>query len=227
MLNFLKDCPIPEKELLGNLNLFIKRQSLTRVLFMYELYKKIIGVHGNVFEFGVRWGQDMVLFECFRGMLEPFNYTRKIIGFDTFAGFPSVSGIDSGAKIGDMGVTDNYEIYLNSLLHKHELENPISHIRKCELVKGDVMDTIPQYSLDHPETMIAFAYFDLDIYEPTKFCLEFCKKRLVKGAIIGFDEANNTNWPGESVAINEVFGINNIKLERFAWCPTMSYMVVE
>ena len=227
VLKFLRDCPIPEKELGNNLNLFIKRQQLTRVLFMFELYKKIVPIHGNILEFGVRWGQDLVLFESFRGMLEPYNYTRKIIGFDTFQGFPSVTELDLDAQVGDMAVTEGYEDYLKVLLHEHELSSPLSQIKKAHLVKGDVIQTLPLYLLEHPETMISFAYFDLDIYEPTKHCLIHCKDRLLKGAVIGFDEANNENWPGESVAIQEVFGIKNIKLQRFEWCPTMSYMVVE
>lgn len=226
MLELFKECPIPEKEIMANLNLFIKRQQLTRVMFMYELYKKILPLHGNILEFGVRWGQDLALFECFRGMLEPFNYTRKIIGFDTFAGFPSVTEHDPHAKIGDMGVTEDYDLYLDRLLTQHENESPISQIRKHRLIKGDVTQTLPKYFKEHPETIIALAYLDFDIYEPTRFALEFCKSRLMKGSIIAFDEANNENWSGETVAINETLGIKNIKLERFPWCPTMSYMVV-
>ena len=140
MLKLFKECPIPEKDMMVNLNLFIKRQQLTRVMFMYELYKKILPLHGNILEFGVRWGQDLALFECFRGMLEPFNYTRKIIGFDTFAGFPSVTEHDPHAKVGDMGVTEDYDLYLDELLTQHENESPISQIRKHRLVKGDVAD---------------------------------------------------------------------------------------
>jgi hypothetical protein len=226
MINLFKECPIPEKELLSNLNLFIKRQPLSRVIFLYELYKKILGIHGNILEFGVRWGQDMAIFECFRGMLEPFNYTRKIIGFDTFKGFPNVSDHDADAKVGDMGVTEGYRYYLGKILTEQEKASPITQITKHELVKGNVVDTMPEYLFRHPETIISLAYFDFDIYEPTKVCLDLCKDRFTKGAVIAFDEANNVNWPGETVAIQEALGLRNIKLERFPWCPTMSYMVV-
>src|SRR3972149_10486773 len=78
-----RNCPIPEEEKLNHLGLFLKRQSMSRIIFMYELYKKIIDVHGVIIEFGVRWGQNLALFESFRGMLEPYNYNRKIIGFDS------------------------------------------------------------------------------------------------------------------------------------------------
>jgi hypothetical protein len=86
---------------------------------------------------------------------------------------------------------------------------------------------MPEYLFRHPETIISLAYFDFDIYEPTKVCLDLCKDRFSKGSIIAFDEANNMNWPGETIAIQEILGIRNIKLERFPWCPTMSYTVVE
>ena len=53
---------IPPNELLNNLGLFINRQNLSRILFMHELYQKIINVHGIVAEFGVRFGQNRALF---------------------------------------------------------------------------------------------------------------------------------------------------------------------
>jgi hypothetical protein len=53
-LKLFKACPIPEGELLSNLGLFIRRQDLTHILFMDDLYRKILSVHGIVVEFGVR-----------------------------------------------------------------------------------------------------------------------------------------------------------------------------
>ena len=32
-------------------------------------------------------GQNLALFESFRGMHKPYNYNRKLIGFETFDGF--------------------------------------------------------------------------------------------------------------------------------------------
>ncbi|MBU0667303.1 MAG: crotonobetainyl-CoA--carnitine CoA-transferase, partial [Nanoarchaeota archaeon] len=116
-LNLLfNNCPINEDEKLNNLGLFIKRQLLSRILFMHMLYKKIIDIHGVVIEFGVRWGQNLALLQNFRGIYEPFNYNRKILGFDTFEGFPSVSDKDKNFKKGDYGVTKEYEKYLQKIL---------------------------------------------------------------------------------------------------------------
>ena len=85
--------------MLGNLPLFIKRQDLTQILFINELYQKALEVHGVVMEFGVRWGKNLALMQSLRGIYEPFNHNRRIIGFDTFEGFLDVSANDGASEI--------------------------------------------------------------------------------------------------------------------------------
>ncbi|MFC7668497.1 hypothetical protein ACFQT0_14780 [Hymenobacter humi] len=90
-------------------------------------------MHGVAMEFGVRWGQNLALMHALRGIYEPFNYNRKIIGFDTFGGFPSVDPKDGDrVKEGDYGVTENYQEYLTQILALHEADSPIPHKRKFE-----------------------------------------------------------------------------------------------
>jgi len=225
-----KDCPIPDHELLENLGLFLNRQTLSRILFFHDLYRKIIDVNGVIMEFGVRWGQNLALFESFRGVYEPYNHTRKIIGFDTFSGFPSVHHKDGSSEIvkkGAYSVTEHYDKYLEKILDYHELESPLSHIKKYELVKGDAILSIEKYLNEHPETIIAFAYFDFDIYEPTKKCLEAIKGHLAKGSIIGFDELNCHFFPGETLAFKEVFELSKYRIIRSPHSAWMSYIVFE
>ena len=181
LFNLFRECPVPDSEILQNLGLFVKRQDLSRIIFMHDLYRRIVDVHGIVVEFGVRWGQNMALFSSFRGMYEPFNHNRKIIGFDTFSGFPSVSkkdGSGSSVQAGAYAVTENYEQYLEKLLNYHEQESPVSQIKKHELLKGDASAMLKKYLLDNPETVVSLAYFDFDLYEPTKNCLEMIRPYL-------------------------------------------------
>lgn len=223
-------CPIPSNEILGNLGLFMNRQTVSRLLFMHELYQKILNVHGVVMEFGTRWGHNLALFHSFRGIYEPYNYNRKIIAFDTFEGFPSVDAKDGGSSAVSQGaynVTERYEEYLEQVLAYHVQESPLAHLRRHELVKGDVTKTVPKYLEQHPETMVALAYFDLDLYEPTKRCLELLRPHLTKGTVLAFDELNHSEWPGETIALKEVFGLANCRLQRSPANPTPSYMVIE
>ena len=226
-LNHLfKNCPIPENERLTNSGLFVKRQDLTKQLFFNDLYSKIVDVHGVIMEFGVRWGQNLVTLNNLRGIHEPFNYSRKIIGFDTFSGFENVSEKDGNHEIikkGAFSVTEEYEKYLEEVLDYHEKECPVSHIKKNILIKGDAIVMLKQYLENHPETIIAFAYFDFDVYEPTKKCLELIQPYLTKGSIIGFDELNDPQFPGETVALRETLGINNVAVKRSKYSGIQSY----
>lgn len=229
-LSWFKDCPIPENEILNNLGLFTNRQALSRMLFFHELYQKIINIHGIIIEFGVRWGQNLALFEQFRGIYEPYNYNRKIVGFDTFEGFPDIHEKDGSADViskGAYSVTQNYENYLSLILDFHESTSPISHIKKYELIKGDATITLPKYLKENPETIIAFAYFDFDLYEPTKICLELIKDHITGGSIIGFDELNYHTFPGETLALKEVLGLSRYKIQRSPLSPLQSYIIIE
>lgn len=230
LLSLFKSCPIPDAEITSQLALFMKRQDLSRLLFMNELYQKIVPIHGCVMEFGVRWGQDLALYESFRGIYEPFNHNRRFIGFDTFAGFPSVHEKDGGSEIihkGAFDVTENYENYLTELLDCHERENPIPNIKKYELIKGDAVVEVERYLKDNPETIVAFAYFDFDIYEPTRKCMEAIRPHITKGTVIGFDEINVHDYPGETLALKEVFGLNNFSIRRSPYASVQSYLIVE
>lgn len=223
-------CPIPESEILSNLGLFLTSKNLSRILFMDHLYRQIVGVHGMVMEFGTRWGQNLALFSALRGIYEPFNRHRLLVGFDTFHGFPTVApqdGDDDIMKTGAIGVTAGYVEYLTRLMEHHEQENPAGHLRKFELRAGDAMVEIDRFLAEHPETIVALAYFDFDLYEPTKRCLERIKDRLVKGSVVAFDELGDADAPGETTALQEVFGLNQVRLRRVPRTSRTSYFVVE
>lgn len=225
-----QNSPIPDNEKLTNSGLFVKRQDLTKQLFFNDLYTKFLNVHGVIMEFGVRWGQNLVTLNNLRGIHEPFNYSRKIIGFDTFEGFAEVDEKDGNHEIikkGAFSVTEGYEDYLAKVLEYHHGECPLSHIKKNTLVKGDATVMLERYLKEHPETIIAFAYFDFDVYEPTKKCLELIKPYLTKGSIIGFDELNDPQFPGETVALRESLGLQNIAIQRSKYSGIQSYFIVE
>ena len=203
---------------------------MSRLLFFDYLYKLNLETQGTIMEFGVRWGQNLSIFSALRGIYEPFNRHRKIIGFDTFKGFPSIhpkDGKSSLMKKGQLDLTKNYEKYLEKIMEFQENDNPISHLKKFEICKGDAKKELLKYLKRNPETIVSLAYFDLDLYKPTKECLDVIKSRLVKGSVIGFDELNDPDSPGETLALMETLGLNNIKLKRFKFSSRVSYFVFE
>jgi hypothetical protein len=218
--------PIFENEIVSNVGVFLKRQELSKILFLNEIYSKIKNIHGVIMEFGVRWGQNLTTLNNLRGIYEPYNHSRKIIGFDTFEGFSGVSQEDGNYeynKLGAFNVTKDYDEYLAQVLRSHENECPLKHIDKNFLIKGDATKTLKNYLDKHPETIIAFAYFDFDLYKPTIECLKIIKPYLTKGSIIGFDELCDPGFPGETIALREVLGTNNFKIKRNKFSGIQSY----
>ena len=69
-------------------------------LYFDNLYQSIVNVPGVVMEFGVHWGSGISLLNNLRLLYEPYNFSRKIIGFDTFEGFVGVSDLD-GPDVSD------------------------------------------------------------------------------------------------------------------------------
>jgi Macrocin-O-methyltransferase (TylF) len=228
LMNLLQKTPIPPAELDSNVGLYCTRQAMSRILYMHDLYRQIVDVHGVIMEFGVRWGHNLALFSSFRGIYEPYNYSRKIVGFDTFGGFPSVAGEDGAAvATGDYSVITGYETHLTEVLDIHQSLSPLPHIPKYELVKGDAMKTVPAYLERNPHTIVALACFDFDLYAPTKACLEVILPRVPKGGIIAFDELNHPQFPGETTAVLETIGLQKYRLHRSPLNPFCCYVKVE
>lgn len=221
--------PLPDDEVFPNLGLFLTSKALSRILFFYEIYQKILPMHGIVVEFGVRWGQTLSLMSALRGIFEPFNRHRKIVGFDTFAGLQGVcqkDGETGKCKDGSFSVPASYEDYLERVLSLQEKLNPIPHLKKFELVKGDAVKTVGLYLEKHPETIISLAIFDFDIYVPTKSALEAIKPHLCKGSILVFDELCDDLLPGETVALRETLGLNNVRVQRLPMTARISYLEI-
>ncbi len=228
LMQLLQDSPIPKTELDSNIGLYCTRQTLSRILYMHDLYSQIINVHGSIMEFGVRWGHNLALFSSFRGIHEPYNYSRKIIGFDTFEGFPSTAAEDgSSVSTGDYNVTESYQTHLSQILDIHQSLSPLSHVQKYELVQGDATKTLPKYMEQNPHTIVALACFDFDLYAPTKSCLEAILPRIPKGGIIAFDELNHPQFPGETTAVLETIGLQKYRLNRSPLNPFCCYVKIE
>ena len=77
---------------------------------------------------------------------------------------------------------------------------------------------------ENPHVVFSLVYFDMDIYEPTKYTLEKIISRIPKNGIIAFDEVNHESFPGETVALLETFDLRNIELKRLPFCSRISYI---
>lgn len=230
LYSLFNERPMPDDQLMINLALYMRSGALAKLLFADELYRQIIPIPGVIMEFGIWWGQNLALFTNLRAVYEPYNYTRKVIGFDTFGGYESISEKDVESetiKSGGYTVSDDYKQYLEKVLQYHESENVMSHINKHELVAGDATKTTSQYLERHPETIISLAFFDMALYEPTKACLKAIEPHLIKGSVIAMDEINNPDYPGETVALRETLGLKNYRIVKSNYLPDRAYIIIE
>jgi hypothetical protein len=114
-----------------------------------------------------------------------------------------------------------------AILEQHQADSPIPHKKKFELVAGDATLTIHEYLARQPETVVALAYFDFDIYQPTRVCLEAILPRLTRGSVIAFDELNCPEFPGETLAVLETIGLGRYGLRHDHQNPLVSWMVID
>src|ERR1035438_3410680 len=130
---------------------FLRRQSLSRLIYYHELYQKVIDVPGVICEFGVQWGATLSTLINLRGMLEPFNHSRVIYGFDTFEGFVQVDEKDGGYSArGDYSTGGSHYQRLEEILQIQESFSPLAHIKKFELIKGDASETVLEWLNRNP-----------------------------------------------------------------------------
>jgi hypothetical protein len=228
-MELFRQTPLPPQELATNLGLYLRSTMVAKILYLNELYSQILPLPGVVMEFGCWWGANLALFSSLRAVHEPYNYTRRVVGFDTFAGYQSISQQDGTSPFvteGAYSVAANYLPHLEGVLDSHEAENPMAQVRKYELVAGDVTKTVPEYFQQHPECVVALAYLDMQLYEPTKSALEGILPHLVPGSVIAIDELNCPDFPGETQAVAEVLGFTRHRYFRSKYLPDRTYVVI-
>jgi len=209
----------------------VRRQDIARFLVKHELFQLSLASNGSVVECGVFAGGGLFSWMHFSAIHEPYNHTRKIIGFDTFSGFPEVHEKDLTAQKsihthpGAFQTEGSMADELRELAAIHDANRPLGHIEKIDLVQGDATHTIPEYLERNPSLLISLLYLDFDLYAPTKVALEALLPRVVKGGVVAFDELNCPEFAGETTALLETLPAGSVELRRFPMDPYISYFI--
>jgi hypothetical protein len=216
---------------LHNFPLFLRRQDIARFLAKYELFKQILPVNGSIVECGVFAGSGLMTWAHLSAILEPYNHTRRVIGFDSFSGFPDVHDKDTQQSSSEYLYSGAFRTYggivgeLRNLAEIHDDNRPLGHIPKVDLAVGDARETIIKYVELHPHLLISMIYLDFDLYEPTRIALQKLYPRVPKGGIVAFDELNCEEFPGETLALLETLDMSQVELRRLPFDPYISYFV--
>ena len=194
---------------------------ISKLIYHYEIYKKIIDIPGDIIECGVFKGTSLIRFLTFRHILESEN-SRKIYGFDAFGKFPKPTNSSDKKflkwwvnQAGD-GISLNE---LKEIIKKKKIHN-------FELIQGDVIKTIPTFIQKNKRIKISLLHLDMDIYKPTKFILEKLVNKIVKGGIILIDDYNSVY--GATKAVDEFLKKNrNLKIKKLTNYKTPFYIVID
>lgn len=232
--DYFESSSIPTFLKLESFPRFVSLTTLRHFICRYEIFKKILRVNGSIFECGVFNGKGLFTWLKLAAIFEPQNFTRKIIGFDTFEGFPEIDAVDEKVSVKEIPPEIGDYQQVGTLDHIMEgvriLENSFSGTfaqNRVELVKGNVEETIPRFLEENPHIVISLLHLDFDLYRPTKVALKYCLPRMPKGAVVAFDELNAPRFPGETVAVLEEAGLQNLRLERFQFGTYISFAVLD
>ena len=228
LASIFESCSDSTEDKLNSFPKYARRQHLKRFLAMYEIFKMALPVKGSVVECGVFRGFGLMSWAKLSTILEPENLTRRIYGFDTFDGFPSLATKDQNphtqTHVGDLRASSYDE--LQKLISVYDQDRFLGHIPKVALIKGDIATTAPKFIEDNPHLLVSLLFIDCDLYEPTKIALKQFLPRMPRGAVVAFDELDNPQWPGETLAMLEETNGRALTLRRLEWDPYISYAIL-
>ena len=231
---YYAESPGSNTEKLENFPKYVPRQNLARFLARYEIFRMIKDVQGSIVECGVLFGGGLMSFAQLSTILEPYNFQRRIIGFDSFEGFPEISVEDTNGlpdrksahlKQGGFAAPCAYED-LQQAIALYDRNRFLNHFPKVQVVKGAFEQTSSQFLEDHPHLVVSCLYLDFDIYAPTKIAIERFYPRIPKGGVVVFDELNEEAFPGETSAVMELLNLNRLRVRRFEFEPRISYAII-
>lgn len=207
-------------DVLESFPVYIRRVNLTRFLAHYELYRKIQDLPGNIVECGVYRGVSLFTWAKFLEIFHAGDRTRRVFGFDNFKGFESLSEHD-GPNYAHCDKVEggwNAAPFYDELKEHVEIFHADSYLPRAKrivLVEGDLAASAKKFVEEHPGMRISLLHLDVDLYGPTKAALEAFYPRVVKGGVVVFDEYGLTEWAGESRAVEEYFGKDVPRIQKF------------
>lgn len=205
---------------------FANRITVTAALSRMELFKMVQDVPGAIVECGVYKGNSLMLYMHLSMILEPYAINRSIIGFDTFQGFASIDKENDPKDINETMFSDTDDSILQEMIDTNDLVRPVNRIPRCEIIKGDILETVPAFVKTRPDLVVAMLILDTDLYSSTKVALETFLPYMPKGAIVVLDEVAYRNFPGETAALRDVLDLNKIELKRLPFDSTVGYFRV-
>jgi hypothetical protein len=166
-------------------------------------------IEGDIVECGIGRSRSLSIL-C--SLLAGTDSGRKLIAYDSFAGFPaptSEDASDRNPQKGEWSASPSGKYAYTEDFCRFVLKNAEIPLEKVNLtlVRGFFAETLPF----NPSTQIALLNIDGDLYQSYKACLENLFHKVAGGGIIIFDDFQeekefNQSFPGARLAVKEFLG---------------------
>lgn len=196
-----------------------------KLLARADLVRMVVDVPGEIVDCGTFKGVSTLQFAQFLQIYRP-HHAARVVSFDTFEAFFPCVRPDEAASAKDH-MDRFYEASAYDQLTEAVARLGLSH--RVEIVKGDIVETMPRYIADKPGFRISLLHCDLDVFAATKAVLETAWSKVSVGGIVVFDEYAVRNW-GESDAADAFFATlpHQPRLRSLPGTPTpTAYLVKE
>ncbi len=174
-----------------------------RALILARYFDHALSVRGARVECGVLQGfSSLMLAQVARMRDEGFDGK----GFHMVDSFEGLSTPTEGDAIG----TQRLPTGEKRPVFSHQAGHFATSVDDVRSVMADFPGTsihkgwIPGVFSDLPETDWSFVHVDVDLYEPTKACLEYFLPRLAPGGVIVNDDFDSPLFPGGGLGWHEV-----------------------
>jgi hypothetical protein len=213
----------PTDEMFRYENGFYRTASVARIskfVTHLDIFRNISNLPGEIAECGVFKGSSLFRWIKFRSLLEN-PASRRVIAFDTFGKFPeaSMEG-DKERRARFVDEAGEFSLSADDIIAELDRNNLNENI---DLVAGDILQTVPEYAAAHPQLRLALLHVDVDLYEPTKCCLEYLTPLVVKGGVIVLDDFGA--FPGANKAIGEILEAQGMAIRKMPYSNAISYVV--
>ena len=193
---------------------------VNNICLILQKLKKLSNTEGHYVECGTFRGNTLIPTALY-SLNAGFFKNKKIIGIDTFEGFPieehnekdlpSYFDVLYNSKLITKDHYDKAKVRTNNFkdlshleseyfLNVEEVFNNSSKFNNVSLLKGTFKEITPNFN-----DKIAILHLDGDLYESYLTCLNNLYDNVIKNDVIIFDEYYSHKYPGARVAVNEFF----------------------
>ncbi|MBI4160705.1 MAG: class I SAM-dependent methyltransferase [Candidatus Yanofskybacteria bacterium] len=181
----------------------LRYKRLVRIFYYKELFDRIRNIEGDIVECGVAYGNSLVIFGA---LAHAEGKGRRILGYDSFEGFPEPGQEDESFRNPQKGE------YGDATMERVRKQFLWAGVPEPILVKGYFEKTVQNY-----QGRIALLHVDGDLYSSYKTVLESLYDKVVPGGIVTFCEYNEPKWPGAKQAVDEFFGDQKSLLQKSSY----------